>query len=732
MARRKDNIIQQDFSFGSVRKEAIERDDTQLITQSLRDADNTIGLTPGSIEIRPGSVHVGSTAAREGYEVDLGAGRVFDIHIESDAIVIYNADGTEDDNIAVDWSALDGVYSYPGFSSVNFWVVADPDTSSVIIGSAYFPLQALTYDGTWSFGAMNYSTNSVGAHRIPYWNYYSGVTIQPSALTGSITLTASSGIWTDDHEGIRVRYYDREIVLGTRVSATVINATVTEELSPTLTFTFASTTGYQVGDAVEHETLGGQGIITAVTATTVTVLTLEFWDGFSASDRLVSPKAKSTITNMATASPAATFLWTMQLLNPIHGYAGYGEKHMGRLYLCDFPSAPNAFAVSLANSISDFYMGSADGDGFVEQVGANDGGSLLFIVSAEDLIFMTSKGLYVQITRDGSSVTPLNIAPVRFTRVGCAPVRPVAVTDGVVFVDAVGEQIFAAFLGGDQYRSWTERSLTKYHPQHISSPSYLGATSSGSEKPETFIYVVNSDGTAAVCQWDRENNSIGWRPWTTTGEYLSIYQAFGKTYSVVTRDIDSVSTTFRERFETGVFMDCVSSLSVDDANPQGQAGVSYYGGVTAFPTHMDGHTCTVYFENYDMGDRLINASGVPLDDDSNVLAFPDYEGILQIGIPFTMTITPWPRRSVSSFRGKRDVKRIYGMNITVQETGSFTFNGEEYGGYRVGEPLDEPPPLRSEEAGFIIGGRGHYNYRSIVKDRPGPFRMTRLRYKVTV
>ena len=735
MARRKDTISQRDFSLGAVRPEAVERDDTPLVTNSLKEAQNTSVLTTGGVGIRPGSVELGITDASVGVEVDLGSGRVYDLHIVPNGVFLYDSDdAVEFSDVASPWTSISDRFGTQDFEDVKFWVVADPDSSSILIGAIDYPIHALVRDsaGAWTFGVLSFATSLAGAVLQPYWSYYAGETILPSARTGAITVTASSAIWTAAHNGMRIRYHDREIVLGTTVSTSIINATVTEELPPTYDFTVASVSGYQLGEAVEHDTLGGQGIITAITGSIITVLATAFWDGFSASGKLVGPNANQTITVQTTVSPAASYLWDVQMQSEIHGYAGHAAKHMGRAYLAQFPGAPQGFAVSVAGFIDDFTMGGNDGDGFVETLGANDGGDLRFVISAEDLLFFTSKGLYYQQTRDGSAVTPRNIGPIRFSRKGCALVEPVAVDDGAVFVDAVGEQIFAAMLTGVQYRSWTAKALTKFHSHLIVSPARLGATSDGSEVPEEFVYVVNDDGTAVVAQWDRETELMGWRPWVTEGNYKAIYQCFGKTYSVVGRTIDEVSSLYRERFEAGITMDCVRSLSVSESFPAGQTGVAYFGGVTAAATHLDGHVGTVYFEGFDLGDRLIDAAGAPLDDVGDVLGFPDYEGILQIGLPFTMRIVPWARRSVDSYYGKRDVKRHIMLLITVQNTHAFSFDGQNFGAYRVGEDLSIPPPLRTEEASFIVGGRENFETRPIIKDRPGPFLMLKLRFKVTV
>lgn len=735
MARRKEVISQPDFTMGSVRPEAVEQDATALIEQSTKEAKNLIGLTTGATEIRPGSIYVNNTDSDRGFEVDLGKGRVFDIHIVPDGVVIYDqADAVDASFLASTWDSISTKYGSVAFADAKFWVLADPDTSSVLLGAQEYPIHALSLDdaGAWTFGELEFSTKLSGAVLQPYYAYHPSITIQPSARTGAITVTASEALWVAAHEGMRIRYGDQEIVLGTVVSPTVINATVTEELPPTYDFTVASVSGYKVGDAVEHELLGGQGIITAITGSIITVFATAFWDGWSASDELVAPNASQVISVQSTVAPAATFLWDIQLLNELQGYAGGGARHMGRAYLYRFPGAPQAFAASVAGFVTDFTLGANDGDGFVETLGSNEGGDLLHMVSAEDLLFFTSRGLYYQQTRDGSAVTPTTIRPTRFSKMGSSDVVPVAVDDGAIFVDSVGEQIYAAILDGDIYRSWRARNMTKYHSHLVNAPTYLGATSSGSAAPEQFIYVINGDGTAVVAQWDRDENRIGWRLWDTDGSYLSIYQAFGKTYSVVQRTLNAVTVNIRERFETGIYMDCASVLLISVAFPLGQTGVSFFGGVTADPAHLFNETASIYFERWDLDDWLIDASGYPLDDLGARLTYPAYDGYLQIGIPFYWRLVPWDRRSVNTQSGLRNIKKVVKIYASVQDSDPFYFEDQEVGAYRVGEDLSIPPSGRTEELSFITGRRGFYVDRPFENRRPGFFRLTKLRYKVTI
>lgn len=733
MAGRKETIWQADFSLGAVRPEAVERDDTPLIERSLAEAQNTMTLATGQVQSRPGLGFVGFTDAKRGQQVDIGNGRVYDLHIVPDGVVLYKADGTPEVAVSgAPWISVANRFGTYTFNTMRFWVLPDPDTSSILIGSQNTPIQVLTRStsGTWTFGAFLFARGLNGAILQPYWNYNPGVLIRPSARTGSITVNASTGIFTPSHVGVAIRYVDREIILDGYVSGTVMNATVTEELPPTYDITVASASGYQVGDSVEHSALGGIGIITKITGAVITVLATSGYDGFNAtaSPKLIAPNAAQVISVVTSVAPAATLLWDSQMHSRVYGFAGYATRHKGRAYLCDFPGAPLAFASSAVGSVSDFKGGVNDADGFTESIGSDRGGALKYMMSVEDLLFFTTTGVYYQQTRDGAVVTPKTINPISVSRLGVNEVEPVIVEDGCIFVDVVGRQVWALVLNGDVYRSWRAQHLTKFHPHLITGPVHLGATSLGSEKPEHFVYVTNADGSIAVAQWDRDEDVVSWRPWVTDGTFVCAYQAFGKTQAVVDRTIAGVPKRFRERFIFGLELDCAAALNV----PSGAAGEAYFGGETSFATHLVGQVASGYMEGWDLGDFTVSGAGKRTDEFGVEIPYPDYAGVAQLGLGFDVRIVPWSRRSARTQRGIREVKRLIILFITVQSTGVFNVGVREYGGYKVGESLLAPPPLRSTQYSFVASGFKPFEAVAIVRNRPGPFRMLKLGCRVAI
>lgn len=162
------------------------------------------------------------------------------------------------------------------------------------------------------------------------------------------------------------------------------------------------------------------------------------------------------------------------------------------------------------------------------------------------------------------------------------------------------------------------------------------------------------------------------------------------------------------------------------------AGAAVFDTLTKAATHLNGHTASIYFENFDMGDRVI-ASGLPLDDDGNTLEYPDnMVGFAQVGLHFDMHVTPWPRRSVNTQSGTRQVKRLVELYVTVQDTSVFEIDGRPFGDYLVGEDLTLPAPLRDVQYRMAFLGETGFEDVEITRPRPAPFRMLKVGYKVVI
>lgn len=738
MARRKETIYQRDMALGAIRPEALDRDDTPLIERSLRHATNTVTLTTGQTAGRPGTIYSTTVDGSIGYAVSLKGQSSYEVvptetgvKLFLDGLLIYQKND-------YDWEDVDGIYEVVSFDDINFWVVADPERDAILIGAENLPIHVITKTDTgFEFGFPVVDTFSNDVPAVPMYNYHRGVKITSTSYTGSAVISSDQDVFTTASVGSIIRYKSGYARIQTYFDKDSVGILILKGFNRTIDITVDDASDFIVGDAVEHSTGGGTGVVTAVdmVGNIVTVLADGNYLEFKQTDELLGPNAEATVTSAeVSATVAETDDWAIEMTSARYGYAGSATVHQGRLWLCDFPNAPLAYAASVNGNILSFQAGAEDSDAFIETIGSARGGSLLYMVSSSDLLFFTTEGLYYQLSRDQSVITPTSIAPIGFSNIGCAKVAPAITDGGVVFVDRREKQIHAAMISGDFYSNWDTLHLTRYHSHLFTGTTHLSATSRGSDAPEDFLFAVQSDGSVNVCQWSQSEEIISWRPWTTQGNFLSVFQGTNANFAIVERTIDGTDYKMYERFSDLAFLDCAGLRNHTGAS----AGV---GGVALFfdgieingHGHLIGETVSVYFEGWDFGDLELSAEGLPQNaqyDEDQI--FPAYQGLSQAGFAFEIECEPWARRSINTQRGTRSVKRIVDLMFTVMNTGEIEINGETFGGYLASDDFSAPPPARSKEYRTALAGGSHDRVHSIKKGRPGPFLLSKIGYRVTI
>jgi hypothetical protein len=87
--------------------------------------------------------------------------------------------------------------------------------------------------GTWTLEAWSFFTDDDIIHQ-PYFKFASSeATITPSGTSGTITLTSSESIFSEEHEGTHMRVGGKEVEITDYDSATVVTVDVIETLSGT-------------------------------------------------------------------------------------------------------------------------------------------------------------------------------------------------------------------------------------------------------------------------------------------------------------------------------------------------------------------------------------------------------------------------------------------------------------------------------------------------------------------
>jgi len=713
VAGRKQSVIQRDMSLGEVREDFLERDDLDVRSVSLKVARNVRSTATGAIEARPGLTYIRDAEDDhvQMVEINPADGERYNLMVDSSGVTILNSDGTVKQTItSAPWDAGDDI-----------WVL--PLGEETLIGAEGPGITVLAYDGTtFSLNPFTFLSGIGGTLAQPYWVFESGITLTPSALTGTILMQASANWWGDnaDFIGTRLRYLGREIIVTGFPSGafpTTFNATVVESLPPTFDITMTDGTEFRVGQVVVGQDTNYQGLIISIAGDVLEVATLSFFDGPDVGEKLTSTTTtgssfSNVVTAKATALPAATTIWDEPMVSNLRGWPRAASTASGRLVFTDLPLIPNGIAISSSRFKNDFAVGANDDDAIARTVG-DDRPRFLHVMDAGDLVFLSDRGLYVQSLRD-APLTPSNFAPVLFDKRGANDVKPVLVNDGIIFVESNGATVSAATLDGNVLLRWTVNPLTTFHNQLIKTPVRLCGPTLRSPLPEKQVIVVNSDGTLAVLQYAQAISAPGTGifPWDTDGLFLDVAPMFTGTWAVVQREVgDGETVRYLERFDPEAYVDCA-----------------------VFPNGVDLLTGPLRGKTVRYVDGAGVHAAVTVANDGTVENEPEYVAGQQIGINYLAEASPWPVEVVQSPRAGTFDCRCIRFLVSTQSTGPFQVKCNSHtrvvGGYDFGDDLSVAPALRTQKFAVPVFGRRQQAELSVIKHEPGPFRVLYLGQEV--
>jgi hypothetical protein len=694
---------QRSFILGVVSEGFLEGDDIDLRKASLRGGKNVRVEATRTVIGRPGLEHVTMAEdCRDMIEIRPESDVRFGLVVGDGFLRVIDEDGAEvweEDNAP--WS--DG-------SEV--WV--EPFREKTVIGWSG-GLHVLTYDGgAWSFDDLEFSDAPGGELAQPYWSFRGDLTMRPSALTGSITLTASAAFWHADYVGQRVRYGGREIAITSITNSTVAAGTVVSKLPPSFRIELISAGDFRVGEAVIGADTGFQGLVTAVAGDEIDVVATTYFGGPEVDEKLSSPSGSAKVVAKTGISPVASPLWDEPLISPARGYPRAAASAAGRLTFVDFPQVPDVICMSSVRDITDFETGDEDDDAIVRQVGDN-APRFLHVVNAGDLILMSDRGLYYVEVRNGAILTPTSFNAILFDKRAANSVRPAAIDDGVVFVEASGSAVSACILDGNIYLKWSVRTISTYHSALINAPVKLCGPSLTSERPEKYLFVVNGDGTLAAMSWFDGFNveNIGFIPWDTDGVIKSAAPMFGDYWMIVDRESSGATSRRMERLNDSMNVDGAVMLSDEDAILEALAGATV-------------HICG---DGWYAGEREVSEAGdVP---DSADLPDDAY-----VGRDFDAYVSPWPFEYLQSARAGMLKARLVRGSVSVQHAERIYVRAnktrKEFGGPAFGSDVSSGTPAITKIYRFnVVGNRDHPELE-VGRADPGHFRILAITQEVQV
>ena len=244
--------IKTTFTAGEVSQELLGRGDLRAYDNGALQLRNVFIKPTGGVTRRAGLNHI-DTAAGDGRLIafEFNSEQTYLLVLTDQQIEVYLA-GIKQTSVPAPW--LEAQISQ---------IVWTQSADTLLLTHPDVPPKQLTRDagGTWTLSDWTFFTDDNVVQQ-PYFKFSdSAVTLTPSATTGSISLTASENVFVEEHENTRLRVGGKEVEITDFDSATVVTATVIEDLDSTdatidwAEQSFSAVRGYPVSVAFHQDRL---------------------------------------------------------------------------------------------------------------------------------------------------------------------------------------------------------------------------------------------------------------------------------------------------------------------------------------------------------------------------------------------------------------------------------------------------------------------------------------------
>ncbi len=448
-----------------------------------------------------------------------------------------------------------------------------------------FQLETLTFDESpdgFKVHQPFYSFQPVGMTLDPSADNGNGITLTTSAAYFDITGSQSGGNYADSkHIGVTLRYHENEIIITSVQSATQATGNVTDKLEVKLATDAIETTdgsaniritfplhGLAVNDSIVISEAGGVGGI-AANQINGTEAVQEVIDE---NVIVVTAGANANASTIGGGSPkikthATTTEWGEQSYSTLRGFPAAVTLHENRLWLAGSVAQPDGIWASKPASYFDFDVGDAeDGDAIDLTAAIGEINTIRHLTSNRDLqIFTTTSEMYIPSFTE-KAITPTNAQIRRQTPFGSNFVRPESFDGATIYVQKTGS-VVREYIFSDSEAAYVATGISVLSPHLINSPVQMCILRGAINRPESYAFVLNLDGTIAVFTSNRAEQRAGWSQWTTNGRFDSVCTVDDRVFCVGRFDLGAGTEKF-------ILMEFNSAMNMDFSDKfVGTAGV---------------------------------------------------------------------------------------------------------------------------------------------------------------
>jgi hypothetical protein len=554
------------FQFGELSPSFFSRVDTQLYQAGAQKVRNFTILNEGGVKKRPGTEYIYEfgTTRDDSNEMEIRI-EPFIFSDDERYILAFSNNKLEIFGVTaagvVDTSPADTLTN-GSESNVCPWTtaklkeitIASSGDTMIVCHTSFNPV-VIRRTGGDTFEARNFAfdTLPLGAssdtHYLevplqPYFDFQAqGVTLTPSATgegTGR-TLTSSSAYFTTANSENWVGKY---ILMGSvpckitaRTSDTVVTVTIPDgglyrELAPDSIEVFGGIDAVrvtmalhnlEVGDTFNISRVGPLGGVSASnlegSQTVSQVLdenTFEYETGHNANSSAIGGGS------VRVSATAPTTEWYEQSYSDIRGYPGAVVFHEGRLWFAGTTSQPDHVWASKSNLFFNFDIGAgADNDAI--DIGSNFGefSQIRHLVSNRDLqIFSASNESYIPAFTE-RPITPSNVQIKRQTPFGSSFARPQAFDGATIYTQSSGKML-GSYVYSEVEQAYNTTNVSQTAGHLMLNPTQTASIKGGFDRAESYMFLINPEGSMSVFYSSRGDQKLGWMLWDTPCEFHSV------------------------------------------------------------------------------------------------------------------------------------------------------------------------------------------------------------------
>jgi hypothetical protein len=539
------------FQFGEVSGSTLMRTDSPIYNSSAQSLQNMIVLSEGSVKKRPGLKHIYTYSGitfdpdhpgqshlfkftfsdDEQYLISVEHEQVRCFHLEANGDVTLVETITQDTNANALPFDQDYLQEYTAAQYGDVMFISHP---------LFMPRMIIRTSLT-SFEITPFSFDERRDGKVTYQPYSvfhpTGVTLDPSGTTGSITLTASANYWTAAHVGTIVLYGESEVEITGYTSPTVVSGTVIDALRIRLSVlnplrTIDGSNQVEVTH-LEHGFAGGETIVienaaavggintgnlngTRTVATIIDENTYTFTAGGSASSAEDGGGYVSLVTHAPTTD------WSEQSFSAVRGYPQAVAFHENRLCFGGTLSEPDTIWMSKIGGFFNFSVGDANDNEAITLTSATGSvNEIRYMISNRDLqVFAAGSELYIP-TYLNQAITPINAQIRQQTPYGCEYTQPVSIDGATIFVQK-GGSVVREYLYTDSEDAYTSTAVSTIASHLIFSPKCMTVAHGAFGGAESYAAMTNGNGDIALFGSNRAERRAAWTRFTTEGNFCSV------------------------------------------------------------------------------------------------------------------------------------------------------------------------------------------------------------------